>query len=177
MRGAVRVLDCDPKDCDASQIADFMAFVLAGGEVTSNGLENRIRSAALLVFLDVGCCLCGIAALKRPEASYRKDVSNKSGVRLSEEEYPFELGWVFVMPSARGRKFSFELTRTALAAAEGEGVFATSRTDNSPMHASLEKYGFLRAGNHYPSERGNYQLQLFVRHAKRERRPSAVARP
>ena len=129
MSGAARVFDCDPKDCDASQIGDFMSFVLAGGEVTPNGLEHRIRSAARLIFLDVDSCLCGIAALRRPERGYRQAISTKSRVPLSEEEYPFELGWVFVMPSARGRKFSLDLTRAALAAAEGRGVFATSRND------------------------------------------------
>jgi hypothetical protein len=175
MNGPIKVFDRDPKDCDDKQIGDFIALVLAGGEVTSNGLEDRVRSAARLFFLDVGCCLCGIAALKHPEQSYRKHVSTKSTVPLSEKEYPLELGWVFIMPSARGRKFSVDLTRAALAVAGEKGVFATSRVGNSGMHASLEKSGFLPVGIPYPSTRGDYELQVFVRRAAGEESPKGQA--
>ena len=168
MNGPVKVFDRDPKDCDAKEIGDFMALVLAGGEVIQDRLENRIRSAARLFFLDVCCCLCGIAALKRPEQNYRKHVSTKSTVALSEGKYPFELGWVFVMPSARGRNFSLDLTRAVLAVAGDKGVFATSRVGNSGMRASLEKCGFLSAGVPYLSDRGDYKLQVFVRHSAGE---------
>jgi predicted GNAT family N-acyltransferase len=170
--GPIKVFDRDPKDCDAKQIGDFIALVLAGGEVTPKGLEDRVRSAARLFFLDVGCCLCGIAALKRPEQNYRKHVSTKSTVSLSEKDYPFELGWVFVMPSARGRKFSGDLTRAALAVAGDKSVFATSRIDNSSMHASLVKCGFVSVGVPYGSDRGDYQLQVFVRRAAAEESPN-----
>src|SRR5712692_4061160 len=135
------------------------------------GLENRIRSAVRLIFLSVCCCLCGVAALKRPERRYRKDVSSKSGIPLPEAEYPFELGWVFVMPSARGRRFSLDLTQAALSAAGTAGVFATSRTDNIPMHAVLTKFGFVPAGHPYPSTRGSHQLQLFVRRSAQRGAP------
>lgn len=163
MNGLVKVFDREPSNCNANELADFKALVLAGGEVAAQGIEDRIRTASRLVFLSVGCCLRGIAALKRPLQNYRKEVSVKSGIPLSEEEYPFELGWVFVMPSARGRRFSLDLTRAALAAADGRGIFATSRTDNIGMHATLARCRFLPVGRPYPSARGKYQLQLFIR--------------
>lgn len=79
------------------------------------------------------------------------------------------------MPSARGRKLSLDLTRAALGAAGDKGVFATSRTDNSSMHASLEKCGFLPAGVPYPSTRGEYKPQIFVRRAAGEASPKGPA--
>jgi hypothetical protein len=163
MNGLVQVLVREPRECTANELDDFKALVLAGGEVIQEGLEGRIRSAVRLVFLSVGCCLRGIAALKRPLQSYRNGVAAESGVPLSEKDYPFELGWVFLMPSARGRKFSLDLTLAALTAADGCGAFATSRTDNIGMHATLARCGFLTAGKPYASGRGNHQLQLFVR--------------
>ena len=163
MNGLVRIFVRDPHECTAMQLADFKALILAGGEVIQEGLDDRIRSAVRLVFLSVGCCLSGIAALKRPLESYRRGVADKSGIALSEEDYPFELGWVFVMPSARGRRFSLDLTSAAVAAASTSGVFATSRTDNAGMHATLARCGFLPAGKPYPSGRGKHQLQLFLR--------------
>lgn len=158
----------EPSDCDDKAIGDFMALVLAGGEVAQEGLERRIRCAVRLVFLSVGGCLSGIAALKRPEQGYRKHVSSRAGFPLPEAGFPFELGWVFVMPRARGRRFSLDLTRAAMSAADTSGVFATSRTDNDRMHASLAKLAFVLAGHPYTSSRGNYKLQLFVRHTAQD---------
>src|SRR5229473_941554 len=163
MNDFIRVVDLQPSACDQKTLDDFKALVLAGGEVTSTGLENRIRSAARLIFLKVCGCLCGVAALKRPERSYREHVSAQSRTPLPEAKYPFELGWVFVMPSARGRGFSNDLTRAALSAAGAAGIFATSRTNNTAMHTALAKFGFERAGEPYPSDRGDHKLQLFVR--------------
>jgi hypothetical protein len=58
-----------PNSCTGAEIADFVAFVLAGGEVTHHGLEDRVRSAVQLDFLREVECLVGVAALKRPNAA------------------------------------------------------------------------------------------------------------
>ncbi len=152
-----------PSSCTDAEIADFMAFVLAGGEVTQHGLEGRVRSAVQLGFLREGQCLVGIAALKRPNLQYRTSVASSSGADLASSRFPYELGWVFILPSARGKKYSPLISRAVLAAAGTDGVFATSRTDNPFMHGTLGKLGFSSSGDPYPSKRGNYELQLFVR--------------
>ncbi len=172
MTGPVQIVARKPSDCHDTEIGDFMALVLAGGEVKPQGLEGRIRSAVSLVFLTVGCCLCGVAGLKLPEASYRKRVSSNSTIALPEHQFPYELGWVFIMPSARGRRFSVDLTRTALASAGTDGVFSTSRTDNPDMHATLAKFQFVPAGKSWASDRDDHKVQLFVRHAAQ---PSVAA--
>jgi hypothetical protein len=51
-----------------------------------------------------------------------------------------------------------------------KGIFFL-RERNSGMHASLEKCGFLPTGVPYPSDRGDYKLQVFVRHAAGEGSP------
>ena len=168
MSGVISVVGRRPSDCNGAEIADFMSLVLAGGEVTAKDLEKRVRAAVSLVFLNVGCCLCGVAALKSPEESYRKRIASSSGASLPREQFLYELGWVFVMPSSRGRHYSFDQAREAIASAGGAGVFSTSRTDNRQMHATLSKLQFAPIGRAYHSNRGDYQLQLFVRHAAQQ---------
>jgi GNAT superfamily N-acetyltransferase len=165
MYSPIQIVARHPNDCSPSELHDFMALVLAGGEVSKEGLEDRVRSAASLVFLGLGCCLSGVAALKSPEPHYRKEVSRKSGFELTEADFPYELGWVFVMPHARGRGFSADLTRMALSCALEVGVFATSRVDNAAMHATLAKSRFVQVGLTWPSTRGDYNLKLFMRKA------------
>lgn len=154
-----------PNSCTDAEIADFMAFVLAGGEVTQQGLERRVRSAVQLGFLREGQCLVGVAALKRPSIGYRKGVASSSGVDLASSKYPYELGWVFILPSARGKKYSPLVSGAVLAAAGTDGVFATSRVNNPSMHGTLGRLGFSSSGKPYPSKRGVYELQLFIREA------------
>jgi GNAT superfamily N-acetyltransferase len=89
----------------------------------------------------------------------------KAGVTVEASEFPFELGYVFVLPSARRQGFSIRLTRAALTTAGGKGVFATSRTNNDGMHATLEKFGFVQTGSSYASIDGDHHIHLFVRRA------------
>lgn len=142
-----------------------MALVRAGGEVGGDVIENNVRNAKGLVFLRQGGCLSGIAALKNPLQSYRQKISKKTGVLVEASEFPFELGYIYVLPSARHNNISGDLTRAALSIAEGEGVFATSRIDNIYMHTTLGRFGFVKSGCIYTSSKGSHDLQLFLRPA------------
>ena len=153
-----------PSICTASELDDFVAFVLAGGEVNPVGLPQRVKDAQSLAFLRTGDCLIGVGGLKRPTKNHRDEVSSGAGVSLSEQDCPLELGWVFVLPSARGGK-SHLLCAPLVAAAKGAGVFATSRTGNKPMHATLKKLGFSCQGVEWPSGQNPDNLWLFVKNA------------
>ena len=154
-----------PSECSNVEIGAFIAFVRAGGEVSIQGLPERIRGAAALVFARIDSLVVGVAALKQPQASYRRRVSTESGAPLLAEEFPYELGWVYVSPESRGKRLSLLLSQAALAASKDAGVFATSRTENIAMHRSLAKLGFVATGNPFVSGRGKHSLQVFARHA------------
>lgn len=154
-----------PDSFTEAELDDFTALVLAGGEVAARGLRERVTGAAYLAFARAGECLVGVAGLKRPEKSYRSRIELSSKEELPAASLPFELGWVFVLPSARGRKISALLCRQLVAHAEQLGIFATSRTDNTPMHRTLDKLGFKRAGQQWPSKDNDAKLALFIRNA------------
>ena len=58
-----------PSECSATEFQYFTALVLTGGEVTTVGLDARIKKAEALVFLAQDGCLKGIAAVKNPDSS------------------------------------------------------------------------------------------------------------
>lgn len=147
------------------EILDFIALVHAGNEVGNVALEQNVHNAKCLVFGRQASCLVGIAALKNPLLHYRKSIEAKASVALCAQEFPFELGYVFVLPSARRQGLGEKLCQAALSLADGKGVFATARTDNEAIAAILAKVGFSKIEKHYKSNRGDYHLQLFVRHA------------
>lgn len=152
-----------PAECSASELADFAAFVRAGGEVISVGLEQRIASAHALVFLCDGECLLGIAALKNPSSRYRAYVFKKASAALKPETFHLELGWIFLLPSSRGKGLSHQLVNVAVAHVARTQMFATSRSDNASMHKSLVAAGFVKHGLEYSSRDGSTKIGLFLR--------------
>lgn len=152
-----------PSARSSTEREDFAALVLAGGEVIAEGLEGRVNAAHVLLFLRDASCLVGIAALKKPNPTYRGSAFQKAGATQNHEEFPLELGWVFVLPSARGKGYAKALVRAAIAHAGNSKVFATSRTDNTHMHASLLVASFFKHGSVYTSSRGTHKLSLFLR--------------
>lgn len=156
-----------PTSYSTRELKAFEKLILEGGEVSSQGLAERIRSAAVLIMLSKHGMLIGIAALKRPEPGYRVRVAEKSGVSVTAAGYPYELGWVYVIPAESGSKHSYRLMDAAVVAGGVAGIFATTRTDNGAMHHILPRYGFLRVGAPYKSSRGNYCLTVFVRSARK----------
>ena len=151
-------------DFSPEQMTRFAELVARGDEVDSVRLVQRIKSQGQwLACYVVEERLIGVGAVKRPLATYRTKVSAGSGVDLRQEDYPFELGWIFVDETFRRKGLSRAMCEALLALVSDSGIFATTRIDNEAMGRSLERLGFGRAGTPYKSLRGQYSLQLWLR--------------
>lgn len=153
-----------PADFTQAERDTFIQLVRAGGEVGGTVLEQRVSDAKALIVLRLDGQISGIAALKTPAESYRKRISKSARAELPAAAYPYELGYVFIVESARGQKLSGKLVTNALAGVVDTGVFATARTDNDAMNAALCKAGFVKAGEPYLG-RNKRHLHIFVRPA------------
>jgi GNAT superfamily N-acetyltransferase len=151
-----------PQNLSDDQRTVFVRLVEEGEEVDNAALATNIDNARILIFGIVEGDVKGIAALKRPQASYREKIREKAGVEVGERHYAYELGYVVLMPEARGRKVSHRLVAEALAHADGRPIFATARADNAPMLAALAKAGFAAVGREYRG-RKNQKIRLLVR--------------
>jgi predicted GNAT family N-acyltransferase len=151
-----------PSKCSEKELEDFECFVLAGGQVNLNTLNSLISKAKALVFLKQGGCLKGIAAIKNPNLTYKNKVFEKAKATVLASDFMFELGWIFVLPSERGKKFSRELVKAALTAADSQSLFATSHLSNEKMHHTLKEYGFSCHGQEYSNSNGSKNV-LFIR--------------
>lgn len=163
MTSDFEILAGPPNRFSCAQLDQFIALVLSGGQVAAGGLRENIERAKLLLFLMSSQGVVGAAALKAPRLSYRTRIADKSETDIPESSFPYELGYVFIDKNARGRKQASRLIARAIELEPHAGIFATSRTDNSPMVAVLAKHGFREIGKHYPSEDHRRRLQLFVR--------------
>ncbi len=152
-----------PRECTDREIAEFEKLVLDGGEVEPQNLRARVKRAETLAFVYSSSEPAGVGALKRPNANYRKSVFERSHVDHSPTGFPLELGWVYVTPAHRRKGISAMLVQLLLGAVGNRNVFATSRTTNSSMQSTLERFGFVCSGHPYASGMGGHMLQLFIR--------------
>lgn len=104
-----------------------------------------------------------IAAIKNPTDDYRDKVSERSGYKLLKATYPYELGWVYVTNQKRDGGLARSVVGACLEVAGPAGVFATTRANNGAMQHILTTSGFERVGVPYDSDRGTFQLVVFVR--------------
>ncbi|MFC2254755.1 GNAT family N-acetyltransferase [Labrys portucalensis] len=142
--------------------AAFIELVRQGGEVGDDVLERNVRNAKSLVFLRLAGDLVGVAALKNPIPSYPKRIGESAGFKIDAKAFPYELGYIFVVPQARGNGFSRVLAETAIGQADGSGIFATARTDNAAMRSTLLRVGFEAKGVPYVARDKERFIQIFV---------------
>lgn len=151
-----------PESYTEDEFNQIFALIQSGNEVGGRRLKNRIRNSNTLITLYEDDVFVGVSALKYPESSYRKRIESETGISLTVDEFPFELGYIVVSEESRGKGYSNYLVAAALSAREDNGVFATARVSNLPMQKTLPKFGFQKSGKTYPSERRKEDIQLFL---------------
>jgi GNAT superfamily N-acetyltransferase len=159
---SLRIDIVEPAACSHERLALFRELVTEGGEVDTHTLPALIERAPVLALMHDGETVVAVGALKQPNAAYRSRVFAEAKSTLAPKDFEFELGWIYVRPAARGKKLTTPMVRKLLERASGHRVYATSRVDNSPMHASLEHCGFRKEGTPYPSNEHEIDLQLFI---------------
>jgi len=162
MCSSYRTIVKPPCACSDDELNAFVELVEAGGEVAP-GLKARIERAVTLAMLYGGDELIGTAGIKRPNANYHQRVFCKAKTTLTADDYPFEVGWVSISPSHRGRRLTGPLMDAVIDAPRSGAIFSTTRANHKTMHHVLTDRGFVKVGLPYLSnEHPNEEILLFV---------------
>lgn len=143
------------KKLTKDEVAEVARLVHTGGAVkgTIKEIEDRVRKAHLFIIARQGGEIVGAAALKAPEQGYRSTLRDKTGVDLSEDRYPAELGYVVISKACRGSRLSSTLMEELMSGpASTSGVFATTKLDRF-YKTALPDLGFTYRGS-YQNENG-----------------------
>lgn len=136
-------------------------LIAQGGEVSLQSAETGLQRAALIGWAESDGSIVAVRALKVPFNTYREKVFSASDSPNAANNYPYELGYNFVDPKYRQQGISSTLGKTLLSKTS-KGVFSTTRSNNTPAIRGLKTMGFKESGSPYPSQRGDYTLQLWV---------------
>ncbi len=151
-----------PEDCSHEELSTFERLILEAGEVEPGGLLRRIKSAHKLIFIEIENECVSVGAIKIPSEDYKNRVFLKAGVADEKVNYQYELGYLYTLPDFRGHGAGSLLMESACEALHGDSCFATAREENTKVHHLFSKASFLRLGQVYQSDRGNYYLGLFA---------------
>lgn len=161
-RSASKRIECKaPHQFTPAARALFIEIVKEGDEVDIT--PERVLNAKCLAFCWLEGELAGVAAIKRPNDSYRSKIERKTGIKLMKEAWPFELGYVSVRSQFQRQGHAKALVNAALETTGNTSVFATVRIDNEGMIAVLRAASFVRSGNDYPSDDNVRTLSLWIR--------------
>lgn len=156
----MEIISKAPKYCSSAELEAFERLVSTGGEVSLAGLRQRTQRAEKLIFINDGECVA-IGAIKNPSAEYKASVFKKSNA-AEPNKYQYELGWLYVSSTARGKGYGRALMEEIKELLTGTACFATTRENNEPMHHLFRYFGFSRLGQPYKSDNGDYSLILYV---------------
>lgn len=152
------------QDATRDEVVSFVELVQSGGAVDEYYVRQGLkRPGAKIVFAEVGCKVVGVAALKIPSEQYRFGLQGaaKADYPLSQNDYPFELGYVSVSPEHSGQGIARKLIKEVLLIAGGKGIFATT-SHPAMKNILLPFFRFAPVGKSWINESGDV-LHLLVR--------------
>ena len=95
-------------------------------------------------------------------SSYRQKCFVAAGVPELESRYNLEIGYAFVKEEYRARGVGIYLCRKMVRSISAP-IYATTREANTTINKLLQFGGFHKAGNSWKSDRGNYNLFLWIK--------------
>lgn len=98
--------------------------------------------AELLIFIyDNDDQIVAVGAIKNPNEGYKSTIFEKSGAS-GQEQYDFELGWLYVAEIARGKGYGRILMELICKQLADKSCFATTRENNIAVQYLFNNFGF-----------------------------------
>lgn len=168
--------DIKGEDATQDEVETIVKLVSLGGAVDEYYVRQGVnRPGARVVFAEVNGETVGVAALKIPSVEYRSGLqgSTKAEFSLPSKDYPYELGYISVLPDHGGRGIARRMIEIVLGLSEGKGFFAT--TSHPAMRDGLlPSFDFRLAGNAWENKSAVI-LNLLIREPIGDRFITATA--
>ncbi len=137
-----------PSECSEEELSNFEQLVLEAKQVNPENLTQKIQECLLLAFCYSGDKLIGIRAIKRKPKEQIVEIFKKAGISTNVPLPELEIGYAYIRPEHRGKKYASLLLDQILEKVEGEYLFATTGKDQ--VRGYLASRGFETIGNPYP---------------------------
>lgn len=160
----IKYRDLRSEELNCQEVEAFVKLVSSGGAVNEALVRQGVkRTGARVVFAELDGRTVGVAALKIPLPKYRIGLqgAGKANRPIPQKDYPYELGYVSVLPEYGQRGIARRMIKIVLSLSDGKGFFAT--TSHPAMRAEiLPSFGFQLVGDTWKDKAGD-PLNLLLR--------------
>jgi hypothetical protein len=148
-----------PNVFDTQEMSEVEDLIRSGEEVDVTNLPKKLENAQVIAIKRDDHRAVAVAVLKQVRIRYNETLSDNAHSGYPLDSNATEVGYIVsVQPGAGGA-----VTRAVLEHGQGT-VFATVRTDNPKMRATLEHSGFVEVPKMWASrEHPGKQITLWVR--------------
>ncbi|MFD0764471.1 GNAT family N-acetyltransferase [Mucilaginibacter lutimaris] len=151
-----------PDELTPEKLQQIKHFLVAGGEVSTTNIEERIAASHFIAFFQTDGLIISTASIKKPVKSYRAKVFSKAKTDMDHTGFTYELGYLYTLPRARGKNLSNRLISALLKNLDGEKIFSTTRMNNMQVNLMMKKMGFARIGEPYWNTKRSDYLLLYI---------------
>jgi hypothetical protein len=155
-----------PSQIPTDQLHDIVQLISDGGEVDNKTLWDKINNAIMIGYAIANDLIVGTGALKKPHDSSNDNAFVKAGTDVKYEDYPYELGYVFVKEGHRGAFIASRICTTLCKMYSHANIYSTLRSDNRVARLLIERSGFTQSGTSFMSRNGKDMLMLYIRNAQ-----------
>ena len=156
------VVTVSPSQLSPQQLNAISNVIAQGGEVSATTALAGVQRAYLIGYAtNKQGNIIAVSALKTPLDSYKTKVFTAAGYPNLANQYKHEKGYSYTDPNYRRQGLNKAISQKLLSA--GGKIFATTRSDNAASKNNLAAQGFNQLGEPWPSSRGDYTIELWVR--------------
>ena len=154
-----------PAQIPTDQLRDIVQLISEGGEVDNKTLWAKLNNAIMIGYAAADDVIVATGALKKPHDSISDNAFVKAGADAKYEDYPYELGYLFVKESHRGAFIASRIGNTLCKMYSHANIYSTLRSDNRVARLLIERAGFTQSGTSFMSRNGKDMLMLYIRTA------------
>lgn len=158
------------RSLSVAELKQVKELVREGGQVKlGSSFDLLISKGPLMALVKDKGQIVAIGGLKIPNEEYKKKIFEESKSDLDSNNYSFELGWIYTVEEYRRKHLCESIIALLLSRIEDTvKVYATTREKNSEyIQKALHKFGFVKKGYPFPSDRSDrkedYNVCVFVR--------------
>lgn len=139
-------------------VKKFKEIVINAGEVRESSFDGLIRKNPTLMFIPDADEMSAVGALKIPNDTHKNRVFEKSNSLENPEDFDFEIGWI--VSRMEGKGYGKKIVEVLMDVTSN--LYATVRIDNIKMKGIFVKYGFIKSGDAFPSDKGDHFIELYI---------------
>jgi len=152
-----------PTDLTNEELEGIIDLIMDYRPTTRIEIRERLLNSRAISIAIIDNKVVGTATLKIPNDIYADNAFLKAVSIYEYNDFPFELGYMVVLPNYRNLRIASQLVALLCSTFENENIFAVTKANNNSSIALKLKLGFIETGKEFKDRKTIDDLKLFIK--------------